>query len=110
MDDERKVVSSIDQRSNREGLRAKGYVKLPDWLRSVLFGLGGFFLFLGAGFVAVMDILSFMAGRPLHQFYSRTSGYNDPGIAFTAILILLALLGLGEFILQMVAVIKKLRK
>lgn len=85
-------------------------MKLPDWLRSVLFGLAGFFLFLSAGSVAVMDILSFMEGRPLQQFYSRTSGYNDPGIAFTAILILLALMGLGEFVLQMLTVIKKLRK
>lgn len=85
-------------------------MKLPDWLYPMLFGVGGFFLFLLAGSVAVMDILSFMAGRPLQQFYSRTSGYNDPGIAFTAILILLALLGLGEFILQVRVVIKKLRK
>ena len=85
-------------------------MKLPDWLHSVLFGMGGLFLFLIAGSVAVMDILSFMAGHPLYQFYSKASGYNDLGVVFTAILILLALLGLGEFILQTIAFLKKLQK
>jgi hypothetical protein len=73
--------------------------------------LGGFLLFLIAGYVSVIDILSyFNESRPLFIFYSNMSADNDFGIILTFVLVILTVVGLASFIFQLHYAYKKLRK
>lgn len=82
-----------------------------DWKEFFIYGLGGFVLFIIAGYVSVIDIFSFLNHRrPLFVYYSKMSGQNELGIFFTMILAALSLIGLFAFIFYLQFACKKLRK
>jgi hypothetical protein len=72
-----------------------------EWKEFIVYGLGGFVLFLTAGYATVIDVISFVTtDRPLYVYHTRNSGlraYNDLGIYFTVILGLLSIIGLFAF-------------
>jgi hypothetical protein len=81
-----------------------------EWKEFIINGLGGFLLFLAAGYVAVIDILSYFNGRPLLTYYSKMSADNDLGISLTLSLTIVSILGLMSFIYQVHCLHRKLRK
>ena len=82
-----------------------------DWKEFIINGLGGFILFLIAGYASVIDTLSYFNGsRPLFIFYSNMSADNDFGIILTLISVILSVIGLASFIFQLHYAYKKLCK
>ena len=66
-----------------------------DWKEFIIYGLGGLVLFITTGIASAVDILAYIDGRTaLYTYYSKRSGYNELGIFFTLILVLLSIIGL----------------
>ena len=88
-----------------------GDMRSKDWKEFIIFGLGGLVLFIVTSYAAMIDVLSFVNGeRELYTYYSKTSGYNDLGIIFTIILIVLAVIGFAAFILETRSTYQKIRQ